>query len=149
MTWVLEYTGKAATAWFLGFFPFFEIYVAVPAAIAMGLDYTSAVVWPALGNFTPVLLIVFAYEKLARHPQIGDWLTGRRSERFERLVNRYGSWFILVITPWVGVWIVAATARALGMKRSALLLYSLLSIVLYAVTIAAAVALGLEAFAQR
>lgn len=51
-----------------------------------------------------------------------------------------------MITPWVGIWVVAATAQALGMKRSVLLGFSLASIVLYALLIAAAIALGLEAF---
>jgi hypothetical protein len=39
---MLDYAAKAATAWFVGFFPLFEIYLAVPAAVAMGLDYVSA-----------------------------------------------------------------------------------------------------------
>lgn len=148
MAWVLGYIGKAATAWSLGFLPWFEIYLAVPAAIALGLDYASAVFWSVLGNFTPVLLIVFGYERLLEHERLKDWLTQRRSERLERLVNRYGTWFILVITPWLGVWIVAATARALGMNRTPLLVYSFVSIAVHAVAIAAGIALGLEALAQ-
>lgn len=141
---MLDYLGKAATAWFLGFFPFFEIYVAVPAAIALGLDYVSAVVWPVLGNFTPVLLIVFAYSQLLRVGRVRRWLEGRTSERFERLINRYGAPFILLITPWIGVWLVAATARALGMARRPLLIYSFISIALYAVLIAAGIGFGVE-----
>ena len=50
----LDYVARAASAWFLGFFPFVEIYVAVPTAFAFGLDPSSAVVWPVLGNVTPV-----------------------------------------------------------------------------------------------
>lgn len=140
----MDYLGKAATAWFLGFFPFFEIYVAVPAAIALGLDYVSAVVWSVLGNFTPVLLIVFAYNQLLRIGRVKRWLEGRSSARFERLVNRYGAPFILLITPWIGVWLVAATARALGMARRPLLIYSFVSIALYATVIAAGIGFGLE-----
>lgn len=149
MTGVVEYIARAATAWFLGFFPFFEIYVAVPAAIALGLDYLSAVVWSVLGNFTPVLLIVFAYEQLMRANAVRAWLETRRSARFEGLINRYGTPFILLITPWIGVWVVAATARLLGMDRRALLLYSFISIALYAVAIAVAVAVGIDLFAER
>lgn len=143
---VLEYVSRAATAWFLGFFPFFEIYVAVPASIALGLDYVSAVVWSVLGNYTPVLLIVFGYEQLLRVERVKRWLEGRRSERFEVLINRYGTPFILLVTPWIGVWVVATTARLLGMNRSALLIYSLLSICAYAVVIAAGIAFGIDLF---
>ncbi len=141
MSWA-EYMAKAAAAWFMGFFPFFEIYVAVPGAIALGLDYKSAVFWSVLGNFTPVPIIVFAYERLLRLPGLKRWL--RTSGRLERLLDRYGMWFVLVITPWIGVWVVAATARVLGMKRDPLLLYSFASIALYAVTIAAGIALGVS-----
>ena len=78
------YVIKAATAWFIGFVPFFGIYVAVPAAIALELDYVSAIVWASLGNFTPVLLVVFAFERLRRLPRLGPWLETRSSERFQR-----------------------------------------------------------------
>jgi len=41
----MDYAWRAATAWFLGFAPVAEIYVAVPAALAMGLDPVSVVAW--------------------------------------------------------------------------------------------------------
>lgn len=41
---MLEYLARAAAAWFVGFFPLAEIYVAVPAAMAAGLDDVSVVV---------------------------------------------------------------------------------------------------------
>lgn len=143
---MIEYLGKAAVAWLIGFAPMLEIYLAVPAAIAAGLDYFSAVFWSVLGNFTPVLLIALVHDRLMRFERVKRWLTGKRSERFQRSVDRYGGWAIVLITPWVGIWVVAATAQALGMKRSVLIGFSLASIVLYAVVIAVAIALGIEAF---
>lgn len=143
---IIEYIGRAAIAVLVGFVPFLEIYLAVPAAIAAGLDYFSAVFWSVLGNFLPVLLLIFAHDRLMRIERLKNWLTGSRSERFQNAVNRYGGWGIIVITPWVGIWIVAATAQALGMKRSVLIGFSLASIIIYAVLIAVAVALGIEAF---
>lgn len=143
---MIEYVGKAALAWLVGFAPFLEIYLAVPAAIASGLDYFSAVFWSVLGNFTPVLLISFVHDRLMRVERVKRWLTGKRSERFQRWLDRYGGWAIILITPWVGIWVVAATAQALGMKRGVLIGFSLASIVLYAVLIAFAVAIGIEAF---
>jgi uncharacterized membrane protein len=142
---MLEYAAKAAAAWFLGFFPFAEIYVAVPAAVVMGLDPLSAVVWPVLGNWLPVPLILFAYEKVLRVPGLRRWLSPeRRSARFERLVERHGNWLVLVITPWIGIWVVAATARVAGMKPGPLLAYSFLSVLVYAVVIVVGIGLGLE-----
>ncbi len=126
----------------MGFFPFFEIYVAVPAAFALGLDAVSAVVWPVLGNVTPVFLIVFGYEQLMRIEGVRRWLQGRRSERFERWIGRYGAPFVLLVTPWIGVWAVAVTAMALGMNRTTLWVYASVSITAYAIAIAAAITFG-------
>jgi uncharacterized membrane protein len=142
---LVEYAGKAAAAWFMGFFPFFEIYVAVPAAIALGLDYFSAVFWSVLGNFTPVLLILYAHRQLMRVKRLRSWMARRTSGRLERWLDRYGNWAVLFATPWVGIWVVAATARTLGMRSHTILTYSFISIVLYAVLIAAGIALGVEA----
>lgn len=141
---LLDYAARAASAWFLGFFPFFEIYVAVPAAFGLGLDPVSAVVWPVLGNVTPVFLIVFGYEQLMRIERARRWLSGRRSERFARWIERFGAPFVLLVTPWIGVWAVAATAQALGMRRAPLVTYSIVSISAYAVVIAAGIAFGLD-----
>lgn len=144
---MIEYASKAGLAWFLGFFPFFEIYAAVPASMAVGLDHTSAAFWSVLGNYCPVLLIVFGYERLMRIEKVRNWLARRSSERFQRLVNRYGAWFILLVTPWIGIWVVAVTAQLLGMKRSTLLLYSLISIASYGFAIAFGIEKGLSVFA--
>lgn len=142
MSIFVDYAARAATAWFLWFFPFFEIYVAIPAAFALGLDPVSAVVWPVLGNVAPILLIAFAYEQLMRIERVRRWLQGRRSERFEAWINHYGAPFVLLVTPWIGVWAVAATARALGMNRANLMLYSSVSITVYAIVIGAGIVVG-------
>jgi uncharacterized membrane protein len=142
---VTVYLIGAATAWLAGFLPFFGLYVAIPAAVALGLDYASATLWAALGNFTPVLLIVLAFERLRRLPRLGPWLQARTSERFRALADRYGMWLVLVVTPFVGVWALAVTSLGLGMDRYRLAVFSGLSIALYALAIAAGLALGLEA----
>jgi len=144
MLQLVDYAARAASAWFLGFFPFFEIYVAVPAAFALGLDPVSAVVWPVLGNVTPVFLIVFGYEQLLRVERLRGWLQGRRSARFERWIERYGAPFVLLVTPWIGVWAVAATAQALGMQRATLVGYSVVSIGVYAILIAVGIVFGFD-----
>lgn len=140
------YVTKAAMAWFIGFAPFFGIYVAVPAAIALELDYVSAIVWASLGNFTPVLLVVLAFERLRRLPRLGPWLETRSSERFQRLADRYGMWLVLLITPFIGVWAIAVTGIGLGMNRYKLVVFSGISILLYALITSIGVALGVEAF---
>lgn len=137
-----DYLRRAASAWFMGFFPLFEIYLAVPAAIALGLDYVSAVVWSVLGNFSAVPLIVFFHGQLMRIESLRRWLEQRRSPRWQRAMDRYGAWFVLLMTPVLGVWAMAAMAQAAGMKRARLLSASLVSIALYATVLAVGIALG-------
>jgi|GEM_PF-693248 len=146
-----EYVRDAAVTWFIGFFPMFEIYVAVPAGLAMGLGPGSAAFWSIFGNYTPVLLIEYGYSRVLRVERVRSWLESKRSERLERMINRYGPWFVLVITPWIGVWVVAATAKALGMERRGLLAYSFASILAYGLAIAygAASLFDFEAWASN
>ncbi|QDZ39636.1 small multi-drug export protein [Euhalothece natronophila Z-M001] len=146
---IFEYLGKAINAWFLGFFPYFEIYLAIPIAIAMGLDYISAVFWSAFGNFTAVPLIIFFYQQLMRIGWLNRWLhkiEKRSLNKFGRSLNRYGPWFVLAMTPIVGVWVVAVIARAVGMNSRVIIFSTLGSIILYAIVIAQLVALGVDIF---
>ena len=146
---MLDYIARAATAWFLGFFPYFEIYLAVPAAIAMQLDYFSAVFWPALGNFMAVPVVLIFYKQLMRIGRLRRWLEKRTaSERYRKNLDRYGPLFVLLMTPVVGVWVIAAMAKVGGMNQAKLLVSSLVSIVAYAIAIAVLVALGVDFVAQ-
>lgn len=139
-----SYVLNSLTAFAVGFAPFLEIYLAVPAAMALGLDVVSAVLWSALGNFLPVPFVGVLYDRISPTSRFREWLDRRISERFRRLVDRHGSWFVLVITPLIGSWAVAVTGVAVGMNRRQLVLYSAVSILAYAVLIAAAVSLGID-----
>lgn len=141
-----EYIIKAATAWFLGFFPLFEIYFAVPAAIAMGLDYPSAVFWPVLGNFLAVPVVLGFYDQLRRFDRVEQWFERRKQSRFAPMLDRYGAVIVLAGTPWTGVWAMAAIAGASGMSNLKLLITSGVSIVVYGIAIAAIVGLGIAAW---
>lgn len=139
-----EYWAKAFAVWFIGFFPLAEIYVAVPAGMAMGLDVVSAVVWGSAGNYAPVLLLHYGYEALARQPRLAGWLARLSSEGARARLERHGFWFVLLVTPWTGVWIMAATVKLFGMRQRPFLVASLLSIVGYAVAIGALLAAGID-----
>ena len=113
-----EYATKAATALALGFAPFLEIYVAIPVAMAMGLGHVSVVLWCVLGNFLPVPIIVFAYDWLRRRPRLGPWLERLATGRAQRVLSRHGPIFVLLVTPWIGIWAVAAAARVMEWTAS-------------------------------
>lgn len=137
-----EYVSRAAAAWFLGFFPLAEIYVAVPAAVASGLDNVSVIVWTVSGNFTPALLITSFYAWLRGFERVDRWFSRLESERMERWLNRYGVWIVLVITPWIGIWATTVTAKVFGMRSAQLLPAAFVSIMLYAIVILLALRLG-------
>jgi uncharacterized membrane protein len=138
------YLAKALSVWLIGFFPLAEIYVAVPAGLAMGLDAISTVVWSTTGNIAPIVLLHYGYEALARIPRIGRWLERLSSPRLRETLDRKGGWFLLVATPWIGVWIVAASARLLGMRPDRILIYSAVSVVIYAIALTALITLGVD-----
>jgi uncharacterized membrane protein len=141
---MLEYIAQAATVWFLGFFPLFEIYVAIPAGVALGLDPVSNVVWSVFGNYVPILLIHFGYEQLRRISRLRGWLERLTSNRFRRWLDRWGTWCVLLVTPWTGVWVMAATMKTLGMDSNRFLLYSFASILAYAVVLVVLIELGIQ-----
>lgn len=141
-----EYWLKALGAWFLGFFPLTEIVVAVPAAVATGLDSTSVLFWTIFGNFTPVVLIVALYDTLYRNERIARWFDRLLSEKARMRINRYGIWFVLLATPWTGVWAMSVTVKCLGMDSKRYMVASFVSIVAYAVTILLLIRAGLATF---
>lgn len=125
---MLDYLVIAFGAWFLGFFPLAEIYIAVPAALASGLDDVSVIFWTVLGNFTPVLLIGMSHRWLMQSERIRGWLSRLTSDKIRARVDRYGILIVLLITPWTGIWVMTMTARTLGMNPARFMVAAFVSI---------------------
>lgn len=125
---MLDYLVIAFGAWFLGFFPLAEIYIAVPAALASGLDDVSVIFWTVLGNFTPVLLIGVSHRWLMQSERIRGWLSRLTSDKIRARVDRYGILIVLLITPWTGIWVMTMTARTLGMNPARFMVAAFVSI---------------------
>ncbi|MFW5691421.1 MAG: small multi-drug export protein [Chloroflexota bacterium] len=141
----LDYAVKAATAWFLGFVPVAEIIIAVPGAMALELSLASAIIWPILGNLTPIILIDIFYDQMMRWPWLSRWLDRLATPSSRARMDRWGVWAVLLLTPWMGVWVTAMTAQLLGMDRRRLLLAAGVSIGVYAVITALAFSAGVAA----
>jgi uncharacterized membrane protein len=144
---VMDYVIRAANAWFLGFFPLAEIYIAIPVAMATGLDPASVFFWSVFGNFTPLVCIHFFHNQLIRAERINRWLARLNSPKFKQNMDRHGIWFVLVATPWTGVWAMGVTAKLLGMDGRKLLWSSLASIVIYGAVLVMMIEMGLSLFA--
>lgn len=142
----MEYLLKAGSAWFVGFFPLAEIYIAVPSAVALGLDDLSVILWTVLGNFTPALLINFLYQQIMRIPRVASWLKRLISDKVQAQINRFGMWFVLLATPWTGIWAMAVAAKILRIRTGQFLLAAFVSILVYAVVILVLIRAGLATF---
>ena len=143
---MLDYIWKAAVTWFIGFAPQFEVYIAVPAGIAMGMDYFSAVLWAVIGNFTAVPIVLTFFAQIRRISWLSNLIDRRYSEKNQERLNRYGPWFVVLATPMVGIWIVAVMARIAGMNHAVLLVSSLASIIFYGVLVAVLLHFGIAFF---
>lgn len=143
---MIEYALKSFSTFLIGFIPFAEIYVAVPAGFAVGLDPLSVVFWSVLGNFLPVVLIHFFHEQLLRLPRLGPWLGRLASPKVKEKLDRHGFWFVVVSAPWIGVWAVAATLKVLNMDARVLLTATFAGVAGYAVVLAGLIMAGIEAF---
>lgn len=143
---MLDYLYKAFSVWFIGFFPWAEIYVAVPAGFALGLDIYSVIVWSVFGNYIPAILMVRLFDGLTRYPKVGHWLQKFSSPGAKAKIEKNGVWAVLIITPWLGVWAMAVTVKMFGMKSGPFLRASFVSILLYAVVLAGLINLGIDIF---
>ena len=139
-----EYIFKAFSVWFIGFIPACEIYLAVPVGIAMGLDYSSTILWSVTGNYTPILLIHHGYKWLSQLKQFKTRLKRLPSKHLKSWINTYGIGFVVLITPWIGAWAMAVTMKSLRMNSRLFLIYSFISVVVYAVAIAILIHAGVD-----
>jgi uncharacterized membrane protein len=146
---IIQYLTKALTTWSVGFFPYFEVYAAVAAGMAMKLDPVSSVVWGVFGNFTPIPLLLWGYSRLMRIPQLCAWLSQmerRGGQKVKRAFDRYGAWFLILMTPILGSWTIAVVAPIIGIHPRRILLFSFIGITLYGVVTAVAIASGVSWF---
>ena len=149
---IAQYMTKALTTWSVGFFPYFEVYAAVAAGMAMKLDAVSSIVWGVFGSFTPIPLLLWGYIRLMRIPQLRAWLLRmekRGGQKVKRAFDRYGAWFLIFMTPILGSWTIALIAPMIGIYPRRILLFSFIGITLYGVVTAVAIASGMNWFTHH
>lgn len=142
---MLDYIVGALGAWLIAFLPLTGIYIAVPAAVAAGLDNLSVVIWAVFGNYMPIVVIHWLYERLMRIERVRILLRRLVSQQIKVQIDRWGLWFVLLLTPLAGVWLVAITVKSLGMESRRFLLASFVSILGYAIVILIALRFGISA----
>jgi uncharacterized membrane protein len=139
-----EYWLLASATWLAGFLPWSGIHIAIPAAMAAGMDKGSAIFWGALGNFTPLVIAHFGYTHLLKIKAVRPWLDRVSSSRWKTYVDRYGPWFVLVALPWLGAWTIGVTAKVSGMDSRPLLIAGFVSLASYSIVVAYVAELGID-----
>jgi len=140
---VTEYLLKGWAVFLIGFMPMAEIYIAVPAGIAMGLDPASAVGWSVAGNWAPIPLLHLLYDRLRALPRMEQALDRLASRSARARVEGAGIWFYLLATPLLGTWALGVAVKLLGVPRSRFLVPSFLSVLGFGLAISAALMAGL------
>jgi uncharacterized membrane protein len=126
---MIDYILKAALTWLLGFAPTLEVYVAIPAGMAMGIGTQSAIFWGTFGNLAAVPVVLVFFRAIARIPLMRTLMEKRLSESNQRRLNRWGPWFVLFMTPVTGVWVVVIAARAAQMNPVMIVVCSFISVI--------------------
>ncbi|MEO1165550.1 MAG: hypothetical protein AAFV98_17325 [Chloroflexota bacterium] len=92
------------------------------------------------------MLIIFLYEQITRFERVDRWLKSLSSEKTRERINRWGMWFVLLGTPYAGIWLMSLAAKTLGMNSRIFLVTSFISIFAHALVILVAIRAGVSAF---
>ena len=135
-----------ALVFILAAIPWFEILLVIPPAIALGFDPLLVTALALFGNLSTVLFVIVFQDRVL------DWYRRRRdgessrSDRARRLWDRYGLPVLAGASPIVtGSHIGAALALLFGSPRNRVAGWMTVSLVVWAVGIAALSVLGISA----
>ncbi len=134
----------------LGFFPLAEGNVAVPVALALGMNPVSAVFLSVLGTTTQTMLVRTLAGWLLAFPRVAGWGERRTAGRRGRLFAwKGGGGVVLVGIPWLGGLPTALGARLAGTSTSQYILWAVSGLFLHAGTLALLIRLGLRAVGKH
>ncbi len=139
-----EYIWLSITAWLMGFFPLFEIYLAIPSTMALGLDMIFSVVWSGFGTFIAIPFIVYFFNFLSRIKWIGRFFYKLSQSKYSEKIRNRSFLFILVATPIVGTWTIGVIGKLVDLDKKSLFIASAISIVVYGIIIGVLTQLGID-----
>ena len=131
--------------------PIGEELVSIPVGVGLGLNVAIVAVVSFAFNLLPALAISGLFWRAERGTRVVRillrlrplalravvlWILRRRSRRLGQALNRWGSWGVLVATPWAGVYATTLTLEAMGMRRRRLLASVAASLAMHAVAVA-------------
>lgn len=143
---MLEYLIIAATTFFMGFFPMFEVYLAVPAGIGLGMDVFSSVFWGVLGNWLVIPFVSYFYFFLLKSKKIKLYFEKISRSNTSQKIQKGGFWFVLISTPLLGSWALAVAGKLVDIDKRTLYISSGMSISLYGIIVGILTSMGIDTF---
>lgn len=122
-----------------------EVVIAIPIGIAVNLNPFTVSIAAFLGNAVPTLIIIYIYDAYVawknRQTSIesGAKPPSKRKQRARKLLDRFGLPGLAILGPLItGTHIATALALAMGCQRNRVLIWMLLSLVVWTVVTAVA-----------
>ncbi len=123
----LKFLPAEAYVFLISMLPFFELRLSIPYGILSGLPWQETFFLGTLGNFVPIIPMLFLFEKimelLSRFP-LTKWFydfVNNKTHKNKSIVEKYGKYglfiFVAIPLPGSGIYTGAAIAILLGMKR--------------------------------
>lgn len=133
--------------------PWLEMALVIPLGIVSGLEPITVTIVAIIGNLLTVLLLIVGFEKfqqwLAKRRGTPEMKPSKRTERAKQLWNKYGLPGMLLLGPiLIGTHVAAFIALILGGSKRQTSLWSIISIVAWAIAFAALTALGFDLFVR-
>ena len=134
----------------LGILPVAEGNVAVPVALALGINPFLAVFLSVLGTTTQTLTVRGSARWLLALPRVAGWWERHMAARTQRVFARGGAtWVILVGIPWLGGVPTAVGAQLAGIGPARYARWAIGGLILHAGILALLIRLGLHAVGKR
>lgn len=143
-----EYIWLSIIAWFMGFFPLFEIYLAIPSTMALGLDMVSSIIWSGIGTFLAIPFIVYFFDYLSRFAWIKRFLLKFADSKYSEKIRNKSFLFILVATPIAGTWTIGVIGKLVDLEKKPFFIASAISIAIYGILIGVLTQLGIDFFTK-
>lgn len=133
--------------------PWLEMALVIPLGIIGGLNPITVSIVAIVGNLLTVLLLIIGFEKfqqwLAKRREGKEQAASKRSQRAKELWRKYGLPGMLMLGPiLIGTHVAAFIALVLGGSKQQTTLWSVISIVAWAIAFAVVTALGFDFFVR-
>ncbi|SDN79909.1 Putative small multi-drug export protein [Psychrobacillus sp. OK028] len=133
--------------------PWLELGLVIPLGIISGMNPVAVIIVGFVGNMATVLALIIGYDKfklwLAKRNEGKGKKESKRSERAKVLWNKYGLPGMLLLGPiLIGTHVAAFIGMTLGASKVKTLLWSTISIGVWAIIFGLVTSLGFDFFVR-